>query len=616
MLKITSASKSAGKAGVVSQPLHEGKFLELPRSTGKTVLKPQLMKDILGPVEWEKARRSLYGAEAGVNNHVLGSSKSEGRTNNRGLGRTLQPENMKHLMESMEKMQAARQSSRVSKMEVRNQKVRRKLYSHLAPSPKPVAKNNPITRKSEMKPRKSFAVDVITMSTSVAPPRRSNLVPPNSIRDKYIRQQDIIKEELTVSIKCQSMNSTITQSDKMIYSNGKKNEEKNTDTEEITDVPVEDVEKDNIDESDELANSLTHKNIPNDIQTCDKTTKNEIVRPSVIMGISAKKLQKEQSSKSEDNEKTKNTKPNGSLNEPSRKTLSRETKMGETERLPNNNSQDISHCDISESFYRYLPQNSFLTSTVPSGNSVVSVDRETLQWIHGNLKLQVQMAEDQLFSMKRILKTFEDLIKDQEKVATEGIESLIVSKDIPIMKTDEVENMEADKENITIEKAQKSSCEIVTLEELTRIAPKAVSSSPLNECLSLEVDDQDKENKKSGEKPRRRSARLARKNLQSSSSLDDSFSSIEKELNIVHNKTKGATPVKTVSKSKVDPRCRRSVREYMALKSATNFLATPDVKGVKAAIKEKCTPSKVRSAQRDLSRKVLHELEDLYAETP
>ena len=142
------------------------------------------------------------------------------------------------------------------------------------------------------------------------------------------------------------------------------------------------------------------------------------------------------------------------------------------------------------------------------------------------------------------------------------------------------------------------------------------------EMLSDEArSDDDKENeivdqkKKMTSSParRRRSLRLAKL----AKSSDDSFSRLENELCITIAKKSKSKPGTPVERKKLDPRSRRSIREYMALKSTVNFLQTPDVKGLPTPMKMgKDTPSRCLAEKRSISRKLLTELDDLYSESP
>lgn len=504
----------------------------------------------------------------------------------------------------------------MKKVEVRNEKVRRKLYNHLAPSPKPVVKTNPIARRSEMKSKKSSNVDVKIAPWGTASSRKSRLVQPNSIRDKYVRQQDPITKESTLSIENASVNRSTVQNGQDLDSHDEKIErisEKSEENEiqQVENEPIETGHK-----MEKLPNSPILKVTPTDKSAKNKeqTIQSVIVRPSVIMGVSAIELRKEQSPKSNENEQV------NSYVLP--KELNRNTSLPD-ENLDalDDNLDNIPHYLSCASFQNNLPQNLFPKSVIPTQDPFFHVSSQAIGWIHTNLKQQVQFAENQLSLMKLSLKTFEDLMKGLEEGSIQKTEPPTASHDSLAGPIDNSDLNVIDK-NVISEKARESLHEIPIATDESKIRNEVSSPSPPkinnqeNSPLPQNMDDQDKENKVSVEKARRRSARLAARSSQSPKSLTDSFSSIEKELNIVHLEKKNNTPAQTKSGGKIDPRCRRSVREYMALKSSMNFLATPDIRGNQAAIEDKRTPSRVRSTRRDLSRKLLNELEDLYADSP
>ncbi|KAG8041275.1 hypothetical protein G9C98_002263 [Cotesia typhae] len=111
---------------------------------------------------------------------------------------------------------------------------------------------------------------------------------------------------------------------------------------------------------------------------------------------------------------------------------------------------------------------------------------------------------------------------------------------------------------------------------------------------------------------RRRSARIAAK---LTPRKNDSFVSLENELNIVHSTTKSfSAPITPKNNNRIiKSKSARPLREYMAMKASMTFLETPDANGFRRAINYgDDTPARNKSLRRCISSKILNELEDLY----
>lgn len=139
---------------------------------------------------------------------------------------------------------------------------------------------------------------------------------------------------------------------------------------------------------------------------------------------------------------------------------------------------------------------------------------------------------------------------------------------------------------------------------------------------TIKINDNNKENDNSNKRSRsksinstgerRRSLRLSMKN--------DSFSNLEKQLNIQHKKkddnihandnVNQVTPVK-INSRKSSAKSDKPLREYLAMKASMNFLETPDVNRFKTLIVDD-TPLKQRTMRRSISSKLFDELNDLY----
>lgn len=120
--------------------------------------------------------------------------------------------------------------------------------------------------------------------------------------------------------------------------------------------------------------------------------------------------------------------------------------------------------------------------------------------------------------------------------------------------------------------------------------------------------------------PLRRSDRIAAKSMLelSDSNKQDSFTLLENELNLVYKPTSPKSLPVSPRKIPLSPSTIKKwgkqaepLKEYMALKVNGTFLITPDVKKFQSRI-ENDTPSNRKS----LSRKIFMELCDLYAESP
>ncbi|KAF7994651.1 hypothetical protein HCN44_004123 [Aphidius gifuensis] len=139
---------------------------------------------------------------------------------------------------------------------------------------------------------------------------------------------------------------------------------------------------------------------------------------------------------------------------------------------------------------------------------------------------------------------------------------------------------------------------------------------------TIKINDNNKENDNSNRRSRsksinptgerRRSLRLSMKN--------DSFSNLEKQLNIQHTKkddntnvnenVNQVTPVK-MNLRKSSAKSDKPLREYLAMKASMNFLETPDANRFKTLIVDD-TPLKQRTLRRSISSKLFDELQDLY----
>ncbi|KZC06362.1 hypothetical protein WN55_10272, partial [Dufourea novaeangliae] len=96
---------------------------------------------------------------------------------------------------------------------------------------------------------------------------------------------------------------------------------------------------------------------------------------------------------------------------------------------------------------------------------------------------------------------------------------------------------------------------------------------------------------------------------------DESFVQLENELNIAH-----ANPAVQHCSQKLTPiitkyQQKRSLREYMVLKSSMTFLETPDGKKFKSLYQKNDTDASVLS-RTYLSNKVLTDLHNLYSDSP
>ena len=226
-------------------------------------------------------------------------------------------------------------------------------------------------------------------------------------------------------------------------------------------------------------------------------------------------------------------------------------------------------------------------------------------------------AEDKLPIPIKILVTEADLHQELKESSSEMLTELArlstigeVSCEVDLSNKDENDDTE-NKENINV-------LENSTMMLLTPTTPKTPKILRCRRSSSTDNNGCDSQ-------ARRRSARLAAKRA-SSASLDtsdkqDSFTTLENELNVVVNeklssKSLPASPMKPPSTPGIvkqfDKSIHRPLKEYMALKMNGTFLVTPDVKRFQSCFESTDTPH----SRKSLSRKIFMELCDLYAESP
>lgn len=394
--------------------------------------------------------------------------------------------------------------------------------------------------------------------------------------------------------------------------------------------------------------SVSTKNGEKSASDDEKIDEAEPQRPTVIMAAaSARKILRSSSPKSSESKKSSLT-----LSRPPLKELKQDSfpqrrldaEISSMEDLLGHSRSEFRDSSIN------LQSNSFLDRLEATRNSFVDIDRNTVRWLRASLKMSIQSTEENLFLMKKMLRSLDDLVDDDTsdteipmKIDEKNCLAEPIEKDrstekidgrpeVPKIVVDQLfcnsekigENLDrSEKNGDNLDRAEKTGENLDRSEKSGDNIDHSRKIVENFERLAIETgNEENKENVSVDEDAktgRRRSARLAALEIgRSPKNSDDSFSAIERELNIVHEKSTAVTPRAATPRErrKIDPRSRKSMREYMALKSMMNCLQTPDVKGLPTPKGETSDMSARIRAKRSISRQLMNELDDLYAESP
>ncbi|XP_044585156.1 putative uncharacterized protein DDB_G0289963 [Cotesia glomerata] len=254
-------------------------------------------------------------------------------------------------------------------------------------------------------------------------------------------------------------------------------------------------------------------------------------------------------------------------------------------------------------------------------------------------------------------------IVDKENIPPDNLEPLTTDgANLDLFQNSRLEKIENDlqtfKEDLKIVKEQQSLLIDLVQKIFTALTVKnnefqsqvseplnncCVSSSPLSQLISASPDDKENSNNSNNNNDndnisnnlifnKSKSDRSKKKQRRSSTSMEerrrsariaskltprknDSFVSLENELNIVHSTTKSfSAPITPKNDNRIiKSKSARPLREYMAMKASMTFLETPDASGFRRAINYgDDTPARNKSLRRTISTKILNELEDLY----
>lgn len=255
---------------------------------------------------------------------------------------------------------------------------------------------------------------------------------------------------------------------------------------------------------------------------------------------------------------------------------------------------------------------------VKKSNEYAPRDDEKFAIFASKLRPLIYRLEEDLSDLKLLLTfiTNENLSDEAEVVGSTGIAVGVTPITV---------SMDHKSDNVPVKSVRKT----LTSDSLSRIdVPEIKIDNVETQSLQL-VSDGNKENEenpntsvkakrdsRSESETRRRSTRLMAKALRDSSSVNDSFVNLERELCIASEKSdttvgKNCTPMINKYDKKAGG---KAWREYLALKSRMSCLLTPNAKRPNDILVSE--NKQVSGARASLSSKILTDLHNLYADSP